>query len=138
MPDETYRIKVPGVEPEPTEPPMELEEQEEQPQGKTVWVGSDAAGGKADDGISDLFKSLDQDEIDEDIRDLTDVDAEVDIIDSDDDGTLDSLTEVSRADIMGDDEDISMETERKQSRRVSPTARRTVRIVPETGINFQR
>ena len=85
----------------------EVEEVEEQPEeqrpegsGKTVWVGSDAAGGKAKDGISDLF-TYDSDAESADVDDLVEVDFDKDILDVGEDGTLDDLTRVTSEDVMG-------------------------------------
>lgn len=52
-----------------------------------------------DDGISDLFFVPD----DPDTDDVVAVDMDYDIIDADEDGTLDDATTVSEEDIMGDD-----------------------------------
>lgn len=56
---------------------------------------------KKDDGMSDLF-SVDRDEL-TDTEDVVGVDMEEDILDADEDGSLDSLTTVTEEDIMGDD-----------------------------------
>jgi len=55
---------------------------------------------KHDDGISDLFEVGQED----DTSDLVSVDIDKDIIDTNERGGLDDLTEVSEEDIMGDEE----------------------------------
>jgi hypothetical protein len=71
------------------------------------WVGSptrpEAQG--EDDGISDLFRvdPADVGASEEDLSDLTDVDIERDVLDADEDGSLDNLITVTSEDIMGDD-----------------------------------
>jgi len=73
---------------------------EEQPGGgKIVWVGAPDAPKQSNDGISDLFKV----DTDADTDDLISVDIDRDIIDTDEDGTLDDLTTVTEEDILGDD-----------------------------------
>jgi hypothetical protein len=71
------------------------------------WIGSPSRpeAQEESDGISDLFRVTDEDvgASDEDLSDLTDVDIERDIVDADDDGSLDDLVTVTEADIMGDD-----------------------------------
>ena len=74
-------------------------EQEEEPNWD--WIGSDTRpeAQEYSDGISDLFEVGN----DPDTDDLVSVDTNNDIIDSDTDGSLDSLTAVSEDDIMGDE-----------------------------------
>jgi len=71
------------------------------------WIGSPSRpeSQEHDDGISDLFTVTDEDvgASDEDLSDLTDVDMEHDILDADEDGTLDDLVSVTEEDIMGDE-----------------------------------
>jgi len=80
----------------------EAEEVEEQPDRdkKSVWIGSDAAGGKAKDGISDLF-TYDSDAESADVDDLVEVDFDKDILDAGPDGTIEDLVRVDQSDIMG-------------------------------------
>ena len=80
----------------------EVEEVEEQPDRdkKSVWIGSDAAGGKAKDGISDLF-TYDSDAESADVDDLVEVDFDKDILDAGPDGTIEDLVRVDQSDIMG-------------------------------------
>ena len=110
----------------PAVPQEQLSEEQPVEESKWGWVGSDShpEAKENEDGISDLFKATDQEEIDEDMRDLTDVDIEKDVLDADDDGTLDSLTDVTRADVMGDEE-ITEVPRQPRYRRVAP--RRIVR-----------
>jgi hypothetical protein len=74
---------------------------------KWDWVGSTSRPEAQDteDGISDLFRVTDEDvgASDDDLSDLTDVDMEHDILDADDDGTLNDLVDVTYEDIMGDE-----------------------------------
>src|SRR3972149_6068078 len=94
------------ITPIPVPAPIEreelIDEVEEQPEGESrpVWVGSDAASEKADDGISDLFEFDSEAEM-EDVDDLVDVDFDEDILDAGEDGTLSDLVDVSREDIIG-------------------------------------
>jgi len=84
----------------------ELEPEPEQPRGesKAVWVGSPGASGKSEDGISDLFDVSNKEEED-DLRDLTSVDVDADIIDADPDtGDLSDLTDVTEEDVLGDED----------------------------------
>lgn len=74
---------------------------------KWDWIGSPSRpeAKEHSDGISDLF-TVDAEDVgasDEDLSDLTDVDMEHDILDADDDGTLDDLVDVTEDDIMGDE-----------------------------------
>ena len=77
------------------------------PSSKWDWIGSPSRpeAQEEDDGISDLFRVTDEDvgASDEDLSDLTDVDMEHDILDADEDGTLNDLVDVTEADIMGDE-----------------------------------
>lgn len=56
---------------------------------------------KPDDDVSDLFE-VDSEEL-TDTEDVVKVDIDKDIIDTAEDGTLDDLTEVTEADIFGDE-----------------------------------
>jgi len=93
------------------------------------WVGSPSRpeAQEHSDGISDLFRVSDEDvgASDEDLSDLTDVNIERDILDSDEDGSLDDLTSVTEADIMGS-EDYGQRPANPPSRQ--PRARR--RLMP--------
>jgi len=147
---EGYRpLPLPAV-PAP-EPEMLEDEGEEQPQeggSKWEWIGSPSRpeAKKYKDGISDLF------EVDtaDDTADLVSVDLEEDIIDADEDGSLDSLTEVSEEDIMGDEEtgqvpldykpdlDAFNGQNQKPKYRIAPRARRPARYIPPTGMRGMR
>jgi len=114
------------LEPEPVPAPPSSE-------GKTVWVGAPDAPGQANDGISDLFEVPTED----DTSDLVSVDIERDIIDANEDtGDLSDLVEVSKEDILGDEETGQVPLEWKPDvprRRVSPRYRRVpTRYVPPT------
>lgn len=91
----------PIVVPEPV-PAPEAEQSD-----KWNWIGSpDRLEAKEhSDGISDLFtvNAEDVGASDEDLSDLTDVDIEKDILDADEDGSLDDLVDVTEDDIMGDE-----------------------------------
>lgn len=84
------------------EPAMELEMEPESSSRSFNWIGSPTKE-DAEDGISDLFEVSDED-IHGGIDDLTSVDIEKDILDAGEDGTLDDLTDVTEADIMGDED----------------------------------
>ena len=79
------------------------------PQGsKWDWIGSPSRpeAQEVSDGISDLFVVTDEavGASDEDLSDLTDVDIERDVLDADEDGSLDDLISVTEEDIMGSDD----------------------------------
>ena len=93
-----------------TPPEGDIEEQpEERPESekRVRWLqeSSYPDAQKHSDGISDLFTVTDEDvgASDEDLSDLTDVDMENDILDADEDGTLNDLVDVTDEDIMGDE-----------------------------------
>ena len=71
------------------------------------WVGSPSRpeAQEESDGISDLFRVSSEDvgASDEDLDDLTGVDIEKDILDADEDGSLDDLVVVTDEDIMGNE-----------------------------------
>lgn len=83
-----------------------------------------------DDGISDLFRVTDEDlDAGEGLDDLTDVDFEEDILDADDDGSLESLVSVDPArDIIG------VEPKRKKK----PKYRAIQRLPPPSGMGGLR
>ena len=92
------------------------------PSSSWNWVGSPdrPEAQEESDGISDLFRVTDEDvgASDEDLSDLTDVDMERDILDADEDGTLDDLVNVTEEDIMGDDRGQRPSKPPSQQRRV--------------------
>ena len=100
---------VPVQQQQAMEPPQQFADEEAPPQeqggSKWEWVGSDKrpVAQEEDDGISDLFRVTPEDvgASDEDLSDLTDVDMEHDILDADEDGTLNDLVDVTNEDIMG-------------------------------------
>ena len=109
---------------------------QEQPEedGKVSWVGSPATPRKADDGISDLFETGTKGEED-DLRDLTTVDVDADIIDADPDtGDLSDLTDVTEEDVLGDEDtgqfpDATPYQQRLRKTRARPV-RKTIRRPP--------
>lgn len=118
------------IMPEPTEQPIdEMKQEQETEEGKVVWVGSEATPNKADDGISDLFAAPDLEEEDEDVGDLVDVDFERDVLDADEDGTLEDLVNVDREDIVG-----LPPPQRNLRYRVTPSGRRIMRREPPSGM----
>lgn len=117
MPDELRRYQPPII-PEPTPEPDMLSfesfadtgQQEPQPplvesKPRWQWIGSkrNVAAATSKDGISDLFR-IDTGAEKEDIRDAVDVDIDRDIRDADPDGSYDSVTTVTPAQVMGDEE----------------------------------
>ena len=122
--------------------PMEQEEmveEQERPEGdgKAVWVGAPDAPGQADDGISDLFETGTKGEED-DLRDLTSVDVDADIIDVDPDtGDLSDLTDVTEEDVLGDEDTGQFPDatpyQQRMMKRARP-ARRTTRYTPPTSM----
>lgn len=106
MPDGTVQ-QIPDTAPEQEQFTDEVEQPQERPESeqRTRWIGESTFPGaeKHSDGISDLFTVSDEDvgASDADLSDLTGVDLERDVIDADDDGTLDDLTRVTEEDIMG-------------------------------------
>ena len=121
--------------PDPAPAPI-LEPEPEPEQGsKWDWIGSPSrpeAQGE-EDGISDLFRVTEEDvgASDEDLNDLTDVDIEHDILDADEDGSLDDLTTVTEADIMGNELGQRPSKPSSQQRRAR---RRIVRYQPPTSM----
>jgi hypothetical protein len=84
---------VPTAEIEPPEPPEE----------RWTWVGDKShPDNQEGDGISDLFK-VEDDAISDDPSDVTNVDIEEDVLDADEDGSLDSVVGVDEEDILGED-----------------------------------
>ena len=104
--------------------------------GKWDWIGSPSRpeAQEEDDGISDLFRVTDEDvgASDEDLSDLTDVDMEHDILDADEDGTLDDLIDVTEEDIMGDELGQRPSSPASQQRR--PRYRLSPRYQPPTSM----
>ena len=126
--------------PLPEAPPLEEPEGEQEEESEWSWIGSpDRPEAKEhSDGISDLFTVTDEDveSSDEDLSDLTDVDIEKDVLDSDDDGSLDDLVSVTEEDIMGDEMGQRPSKPASQQRRRSlPKYRRTsLRYIPPTSL----
>ena len=110
------------------------------PTGGWDWIGSPSRpeAKEHSDGISDLFTVTDEDveSSDEALSDLTDVDIEKDILDSDDDGSLDDLVSVTEEDIMGDEMgQRPSNPASQQRRRILPKYRRTsLRYIPPTSL----
>ena len=100
------------------------------------WVGSPSypAAQESSDGISDLFGVSDEDigASDSDLSDLTDVDVERDVLDADDDGSLDDLVSVTEEDIMGDE--LGQRPSAPPSRQAKARYRLTPRYQPPTSI----
>lgn len=100
------------------------------------WIGSPSRSEAQEksDGISDLFVVTDEDvgASDEDLSDLTDVDIEHDIMDADDDGSLDDLVTVTEEDIMGDE--IGQRPSAPPSRQSKSRYRLTQRYQPPTSM----
>lgn len=126
--DTEEELTIEGQElPEPI-PPMEVEPEPEparmpsRKDGGFEWVGSERRDEAAEgDGISDLFRVTDEDVgAGADVDDLVEVDMEKDVIDAGPDGTLDDLTDVTVADIMGDEE-FGQPLTRQPKRRLSRT-----------------
>jgi len=106
------------------------------PSGGWDWVGSPSRpeAQEESDGISDLFRVTDEDvgADDESMSDLTDVDMEHDILDADEDGSLDDLVDVTEEDIMGDERGQRPSRPASQQRR--PRYRITPRYQPPTSM----
>lgn len=121
--------------PLPAPVPAPVFEPEPEQSSKWSWVGSTdrPEAQEEDDGISDLFRVTAEDvgASDEDLNDLTDVDLEKDILDADEDGSLDDLVVVTEADIMGDD-DFGQRPSKPSSRQ--PRTRRGSRYQPPTSM----
>jgi len=113
------------------EPPQQqfADEQEQESKPGWDWIGSPSRpeAKENSDGISDLFRVTEEDvgASDEDLSDLTDVDMEKDILDADEDGSLDDLVNVTQEDIMG-----SEEYGQRPSKPPSRQARSRYRITP--------
>ena len=128
------------IVPLPEAPPSEEQEDNQEEESKWSWIGSpDRPEAKEhSDGISDLFTVTDEDveSSDEALSDLTDVDIEKDVLDSDDDGSLDDLVSVTEEDIMGDEMGQRPSKPASQQRRRSlPKYRRTsLRYIPPTSL----
>jgi len=104
------------------------------PSSKWHWIGAPDRPEvqEESDGISDLFRVTPEDvgASEEDLSDLTDVDVERDVLDADEDGSLDSLTVVTEADIMGDDEYAQRPSAPSSQQFRTQQFRRRRRIVP--------
>ena len=74
----------------------------EQGEGKWQWVGDDRRpeAQESSDGISDLF-TVDPEQITDDVEELCDVDFDRDIMDSNENGDLEDLVNVTNEDIIG-------------------------------------
>lgn len=110
--------------------------EESKPGWQWDWIGSQSRpeAKESSDGISDLFTVSDDDvgASDEDLSDLTDVDMEHDILDADEDGTLDDLVDVTEADIMGDE--LGQRPSRPASQQRKARYRVTPRYQPPTSM----
>ena len=135
---ETEMTDLPEAEPESSMP--EITSAPVAESSRWSWIGSpDRPEAKEhSDGISDLFTVTDEDveSSDEALSDLTDVDIEKDILDSDDDGSLDDLVSVTEEDIMGDEMgQRPSKPASQQRRRALPKYRRTsLRYIPPTSL----
>lgn len=109
----------------------------EPPEGKSGWgwIGSPdrPEAQEEDDGISDLFRVTAEDvgASDEDLSDLTDVDIERDVLDADEDGSLDDLVVVTEDDIMGSD-DYAQRPSKPASKQAARYRRTSLRYIPPT------
>ena len=124
------------LEPIPLPAPVLVPEPELEQGSKWNWIGSPdrPEAQKESDGISDLFRVTAEDvgASDEDMSDLTDVDIEHDILDADDDGSLDDLVSVTEEDIMGDD--LGQRPAKPPSRQSRRRRRATPRYLPPTSM----
>ena len=113
LPDGTMQPIPELAQPAPEQ--FELEQPEPVQSSKWDWIGSPSRpeAKEHSDGLSDLFDAPDQEEIDEDMDDLTGVDFEKDILDANEEGNLEDLTNVSNEDIIG-------VAPRPQQRKVAP------------------
>ncbi len=130
LPDGTIQT-IPDTEPQQPLPQDFADGEQEQPEERKPgwdWIGSPSRpeAREKSDGISDLF-TVDPEDVgasDEDLSDLTDVDIERDVLDSDTDGSLDDLVTVTEADIMGDEigqrPARPASQQRRAKRRISP------------------
>lgn len=132
-PDGTLQ-PIPDTEPIPAPQDFEdgqqpVEQPQERPESEKRIRWLQEPNDKFSDGISDLFEAPDQEEIEDDMDDLTSVDEEVDIID----GPIDDLTDVDlEKDIMGFEG-----TDRpapKPRYRIPPNGRKFNRYTPPTSI----
>ena len=117
---EPVSIPMPAPVPEPEPAPV-------QP-SKWDWIGSPSRpeAKEHSDGISDLFTVTDEDvDAGEGVEDLVTVDMEKDILDADDDGSLNDLVDVTEEDIMG-----SEDYGQRPSKPASRQARTRYRITP--------
>jgi len=128
MPEDLRRFQVP-ITPIPLPQPVPQDLADEQPPVEErkpgwQWVGSDQRpeAGEYSDGISDLF-TVDDEDLDagEGVDDLVEVDMERDIIDADEDGSLDDLVDVTWDDVMGN------EYGQRPSKQTRPQPRRRTR-----------
>lgn len=129
---EEQEIFDPALEPVPA--PASVPESQG---SKWDWIGSPdrPEAQEKSDGISDLFTVSAEDvgASDEDLSDLTDVDIEHDILDADEDGSLDDLVNVTESDIMGDD-DFGQRPSKPSSRQPRARRRITPRYQPPTSL----
>lgn len=118
--------------------PLPVPAPEPVPSSKWSWIGSPdrPEAQEKSDGISDLFTVSAEDvgASDEDLSDLTDVDIDKDVLDADEDGSLDDLTEVTEADIMGDD-DYGQRPAKPLSRQPKARRRTIPRYQPPTSMS---
>jgi len=119
------------TEEEPVSARRELPPEPSLPEGKTVWIGAPDAPRQSEDGISDLFDTNELvAETEEDMDDLTSVDMEKDVLDADEDGSLESLVSVSQEDIIGTPSVSNRDRQRRRHRVIQPYRR----YPPTTGM----
>lgn len=103
--------EMPEALPKPVTPPpelpsgLEIEMPPETPEEdkKWKWVGDTShPDNVSGDGVSDLFK-VEDDYIADDPSDVTQLDVEEDVLDADEDGSLESVLGVDEEDILGED-----------------------------------
>lgn len=83
---------------EPTPLPPLPEPLPEERTGRLQWIG-DSRSATHDDGISDLYETGTEEDL-EDTEELVDVDLEGDILDTDEDGSINSLVDVSSDEVI--------------------------------------
>lgn len=124
-------------EPMPIPAPEPILAPEPVQSSKWEWIGSPSRpeAKEHSDGISDLFTVTDEDVgAGADVDDLVTVDMEKDILDADEDGSLDDLVDVTEEDIMGSD-DYGQPPSRNRKRL---PRRGTIRRLPPTSLGGMR
>lgn len=84
---------------EPTPLPPVPEPLPEQGSGRLQWIG-DSRSAQHSDGISDLYETGTEEDL-EDTEELVEADLDTDILDTDEDGTMDSLVDVPQEEVIG-------------------------------------